>query len=138
MVNRKLVLCIDDEPSILVVHKLVLESAGYTVVTAATGHDALKLFAAQPVDAVLLDHKLPDLDGGIVAASMKNKKSAIPIVMLSANESVPEIAAEWIDVFVSKGGSPKVWLNALAELLELSTGSRRQSPGSDFPFSAAE
>jgi CheY-like chemotaxis protein len=126
--NGKLVLCIDDEPSVLAIHKLVLESAGYTVAPAATGQDGLTLFAAQPVDAVLLDYKLPDFDGGAVAASMRNTKSAIPIVMLSANQSVPENAAQWIDVFVSKGGSPKVWLNALAELLELSTGARLSPP----------
>jgi CheY-like chemotaxis protein len=116
-----MVLCIDDEPNVLTVHKLVLESCGYIVVTAGTGRDGLNLFAAQPIDAVLLDYKLPDLDGGSVAASMRSTKSTIPIVMLSASQSVPQNAADWVDVFVSKGTSPSVWLNALAEQLELAT-----------------
>jgi CheY-like chemotaxis protein len=122
--RAKIVLCIDDEPNILTVHKLVLESSGYTVVVAGTGRQGLELFASHPIDAVLLDYKLPDLDGGAVAASMKKTKSTIPILMLSANEAVPENAADWVDVFVGKGHSPSVWLNALAEQLELATEAR--------------
>jgi hypothetical protein len=49
---------------------------------------------------------------------MKKTKSTIPIIMLSANQSIPENAADWVDVFVTKGDSPRIWLDALAEALQ--------------------
>jgi CheY-like chemotaxis protein len=116
--KRKVVLCVDDEPNVLTTHKLILESAGYSVLTAATGKEGVAIFASHNVDAVLLDYRLPDVDGGAVAAQMKRNKPAIPLLMLSAQPSAPENAAGWIDSFIIKGeATPQAWLNAIAELL---------------------
>jgi DNA-binding response OmpR family regulator len=53
--GTKVILSVDDEPGILVSRQLILESEGYEVLSAADGEQALRVFAGQPVDLVVLD-----------------------------------------------------------------------------------
>ncbi|MFB3915991.1 MAG: response regulator [Terriglobales bacterium] len=112
-----MVLCIDDEPVVLASRKLVLQSAGYDVVTAPGGREGLQMFSNLPVDAVVLDYLMPELKGDVVAAEMKRLNPAVPIVMLSAYVTLPENALEFVDAFVTKGDHPSVLLEKLRELL---------------------
>lgn len=57
------VLVVDDEKPIRKVLRVLLEEQGYTVSEAGCGADALARFAREPADAVLLDLRLPDIDG---------------------------------------------------------------------------
>jgi CheY-like chemotaxis protein len=111
------ILCIDDSPGVLALHRMVLESTGYSVLTAASAQAGLELFASCPRDAVLLDYGMPEMNGGEVAAMMKAMKPEIPIVLLSALPSLPENARS-VDAFVTKGQSPEIWLDVLAGLLD--------------------
>ena len=74
--GRRLILSVDDEPGILVTRQLILENAGYEVLSAADGEQALHLFRAHAVDLVLLDYVMPGMDGGVVAQEIKNAKPA--------------------------------------------------------------
>lgn len=112
-----MVLCIDDEPTVLASRSLVLQSAGYEVVTAPGGREGLQMFGALPIDAVVLDYLMPDLKGDAVAAEMKRLNPAVPIVMLSALTILPEGALKCVDATVTKGEHPTVLLNTLRELL---------------------
>ena len=67
------VLCIDDEPQGLVVRKAILRNKGYEVLTATSGPEGLKLFEANPIDAVVLDYSMPGMNGGQVAAELENE-----------------------------------------------------------------
>ena len=69
-----LILCVDDEVVGLRVRKILLERAGYQVLTAADGHSGMELFATQPVDAVVLDYAMPGMHGGDVAKKMRQAK----------------------------------------------------------------
>jgi CheY-like chemotaxis protein len=121
--RERTVLCIDDNPGVLTVHRMVLERTGYSVLTAASARAGLELFASYPADAVLLDYGMPEMNGGEVAAVMKAMKPEIPILMLSALPSLPEDARP-VDAFVTKGQSPEVWLDVLAALLDSRSGTQ--------------
>jgi two-component system, OmpR family, KDP operon response regulator KdpE len=80
------VLVVDDEPSILRAIRLNLERHGYQVSTAETGEQALEHAARQPVDLILVDIGLPDLDGFEVIRQVRARTST-PIVVLSVREA---------------------------------------------------
>jgi CheY-like chemotaxis protein len=113
----KMILCVDDEPTVLATRKLVLQSAGYRVVTAANGDEGLSMFAEQAVEAVVLDYAMPGMDGGSVAAEMKRRNPDVPILMLSAYMYLPENATENVDAFLTKTDGPVAMLNTLKSLL---------------------
>ncbi|MEO8681497.1 MAG: response regulator transcription factor [Vicinamibacterales bacterium] len=77
------ILLVEDEVAILRTLGPLLQTHGYTVETAATGHAALKMAAAQPPDLIVLDLGLPDLDGTEVCRRIR-ESSKVPILVLSA------------------------------------------------------
>jgi two-component system, OmpR family, KDP operon response regulator KdpE len=83
------ILVVDDEPQIQRFLKPSLSAAGYEVVEAGTGAEALKAVATQAPDLVILDLGLPDMDGKEVIASLRGW-SDIPIVILSARDRESE------------------------------------------------
>jgi two-component system KDP operon response regulator KdpE len=82
-VSGGLVLVVDDEPQILRALTTNLRGAGYDVVTAATGEDALAQAATRSPDAVILDLVLPDLSGVEVCRQLR-AWSDVPVIVLSA------------------------------------------------------
>lgn len=87
--NQSRILVVDDEPQIQRFLKPSLSAAGYEVVEAGTGAEALKAVATQAPDLVILDLGLPDMDGKEVIASLRGW-SDIPIVILSARDRETE------------------------------------------------
>ncbi|HEY5294907.1 MAG TPA: response regulator transcription factor [Gaiellaceae bacterium] len=79
------ILLVDDEDSVRKVLAFPLERDGYSVVQAVDGEDALRQFAAQPVDLVVLDIMLPKLDGLEVCKRLR-ATSTVPIIMLTARD----------------------------------------------------
>lgn len=116
------ILCVDDEPTGLLMRKLLLESQGYRVLAAPTGTEGLTLFCSQPVDLVLLDYMMPDLDGGVVAQRMRETNPAVPIVLLSAYVDLPQEVRVLVDSYVIKGRGPEVLLATVADLLDRANG----------------
>src|SRR5579859_2002542 len=116
----KFILCVDDETTGLSVRKMILESQGYRVVTAENGPDGLAIFSAEPIDLVVLDYKMPDMNGDVVAEKMKHLKPSIPILMLSAYVDLPGETLALVDRSLTKGeGGPLMMLKAIAELLTI-------------------
>jgi len=99
-------LCIDDEADGLEVRKMVLESAGYSVLTAGGGKSGLEIFIAECVDLVVLDYAMPEMNGFDVAVEMKRIRPGIPILMLSAYFPVPPEVLQVVDAYATKGESP--------------------------------
>lgn len=87
--TRMRVLAVDDEPQILRFLKPSLAAAGYDVVTAATGTEALKLAGVEAPDVILLDLGLPDMDGKDVIRRLR-EWSKTPIIVLSARDREAE------------------------------------------------
>lgn len=83
------VLVVDDEPQIQRFLRPSLSAAGYDVIAAVNGTEALKAAATQAPDIILLDLGLPDMDGKDVIAELRTW-SKVPIVVLSARDRETE------------------------------------------------
>jgi CheY-like chemotaxis protein len=110
------VLCIDDNVTALYVRKLVLESAGYSVLAADGAKAAMQIFTDTDVDLVLSDHFLQETTGMELAAEMKRLKPNVPVVILSGAVDRPEGVLH-ADLFLSKTETPQTVLQTVAELL---------------------
>lgn len=97
-----LLLCIDDNQDVLDCEKWLLESFGYTVLTAASGGEGLKLASTFAVDVVIVDYLMPEMDGQEVALAMRLLRPQAPIILLTTSEDVPEQALGLVDAFVAK------------------------------------
>lgn len=85
----RLLLVEDDEIDREAVRRLL--GAGYVVVDVATGHDALEQVASAPPDAVLLDFRLPDMEG--LELLPRFVQNHIPVILLTGEDS-PEVIVE--------------------------------------------
>lgn len=120
-----LILCIDDEALGLQIRKVVLERAGYRVLTALDGVSGLAVFRQHPVDAVILDYFMPGMTGGQVAAEMRRARADIPILLLSAYVDLPTDVIQSVDFTLMKGDRPEMLMEKIQEML----GSRRTNRG---------
>lgn len=113
--GKACILTADDEPLVLFTQRAILEIAGYEVVIAADGHEALNQFACHRVDLAILDFGMPKLDGGKVARELKRQRQ-LPVILLSGGE-VDEESKASADCFLSKGQSPALLLREVERLL---------------------
>jgi CheY-like chemotaxis protein len=83
--KKKKILVVDDTPDILTVMSAVLSGGGYDVIIASNGKDAVILAKAELPDLILLDIRMPDMDGVQTTDILRSNKatSRIPIVYLS-------------------------------------------------------
>ncbi len=115
MPETKYILIVDDEPSILVMVKMMLEDEGYLTTTATNGVEALDLLSQHPHHLVLLDLMMPVMDGHtccrIIKAGAETRN--LPIILMSADGNLKRKAAELCaDSYLHKPFD-------IAELLEL-------------------
>jgi CheY-like chemotaxis protein len=96
---------------------MLLEQLGYRVLTATSGREGLALFAAHPVTTVVLDYRMPEMDGGQVAAELRRLKPEVKILLLSAYLELPPEVLNLVDERVVKGTSPTAFLTVLQRLL---------------------
>jgi CheY-like chemotaxis protein len=80
------ILVVDDEPSIRDAMESVLVDEGYVVETAADGRAALALIATSPLDLLITDVMMPDLDGWTLLARAREHAPALPVILISAIE----------------------------------------------------
>jgi len=116
------ILCIDDEALGLQIRKAVLERAGYNVLTAIDGPTGLSLFRGHPIDGVVLDYYMPEMDGGAVAEAMRRERPEVPIMLLSAYINLPTEVVTLADVTLLKGEGPLELLDKLRQMLGLTGG----------------
>jgi CheY-like chemotaxis protein len=113
--GRTLILSVDDDLGVLSARSKLLSAAGYAVLSATDGAQALEIFGNNPVGLVLLDYALEGIDGGVVAEAMKAHSPHVPIIMVSGME-VPEDCLARVNKFVRKGESPELLLQSIREL----------------------
>ncbi|WP_347053413.1 bifunctional response regulator/alkaline phosphatase family protein [Flavobacterium olei] len=80
------ILWVDDEIDLLKPHILFLEKKNYEVTTCNNGLDAIALFEEDNFDIVFLDENMPGMSGLETLSEMKEKKSAIPMIMITKSE----------------------------------------------------
>jgi two-component system phosphate regulon response regulator PhoB len=121
------ILIVDDEPDAVELVEFNLKSAGFEVVTAGDGNEALKKARASLPDLVVLDLMLPEVDGLEVCKILRRDPatSAIPIIMLTAKAAEIdrvlglELGA---DDYITKPFSPRELVLRIKNLLRRSNG----------------
>jgi DNA-binding response OmpR family regulator len=114
------ILCIDDEENQLVLRKLMLERAGYRVLTAESPAQAIALFGSDTVDLVIVDYYMPGMNGLALAREILRQKK-LPIVVLSAYAELPGESIGTADMWIMKGTGSEELLRRIAELLSRSS-----------------
>lgn len=116
--NSNLVLCVDDELVGLHIRKILLERAGYRVLTASNGPSGLEIFSTEPIEVVVLDYAMPGMHGGEVAVRMRQAKPQVPILLLSAYMGLSAEVTSLVDLYMTKGEGAPVLLEKLSSLLQ--------------------
>jgi DNA-binding response OmpR family regulator len=86
------VMVVEDDHSVRALVRLLLEDEGLVVIEASTGVQAVDRFAVEPVDLVLLDIRLPGLDGFEVCRQLR-RVSDVPIIMVTAQQDSHDVVA---------------------------------------------
>jgi two-component system response regulator HydG len=81
------ILLVDDDIASLEVLDEVLTRAGYNVVSADTGYEALEIVREAAIDLALLDFNLPDTTGAVLLQQIKRFQPSVPAIIMSANTS---------------------------------------------------
>jgi CheY-like chemotaxis protein len=113
------VLLVEDDPALRRYLEVVLERAGYAVISAGDGLEAMKVLLSAGVDVIVTDALMPNLDGYELCRFVRNSEhlSHLPIILLSAldpKNSTDE--SEQVDAFLSKPVSPEDLLGRIAEV----------------------
>src|SRR5919198_6085109 len=82
------ILVVDDETPVLEVLSEYFTAQGYEVLTACSGDEALAVVARTPPELVLLDIRMPGMDGVEVLRRLRNVNQLLPVIMVTANEDV--------------------------------------------------
>ncbi len=113
------ILVADDDKHTRMLHRAVLENAGYTVTTAADGEEALALLDREHIDLVVLDVMMPKMDGWEVCREIR-KNSKVPIIMLTARSDERDELLGFdlgVDEYISKPFSPKILVARVEAIL---------------------
>jgi CheY-like chemotaxis protein len=121
----KRVLCVDDDSSILNLRRLVLDAAGYSVVTAGSGSEALGMLEdGTDVDLVLLDYLMPGMNGDELAKNLRHRYPNLRLIAVSAVGQLPATLLNEVDSHVQKGQDPEVLLSVMSAVLARSSDQR--------------
>jgi len=135
------ILIIDDDPTLVEMLVFVLQRGGFMPRTAQDGQRAMEILATEPVDAVVLDVMLPDMDGFTICQHIRSnpRTATMPILMLSARTQVADRLTGFevgADDYVPKPADPKEILARVRVLLQ--RAQRRPPPGIVITFAGAK
>jgi DNA-binding NtrC family response regulator len=86
--DKMRIMLVDDEAGFLSTTKKLLERKGVRVTTAASGQEALEKLAGESVHVVILDVKMPGMDGVAVLKAVKSRYPLVQVVMLTGHGTV--------------------------------------------------
>ena len=120
-------LLVEDEPRLARALKANLEEQRYAVDLADCGEDALAFTCTEPYDLVILDVKLPDIDGFRVCRELRNNARHMPVLMLTALNAVEDRVTgldSGADDYLAKPFDPRELLARVRALLRREDGHR--------------
>jgi CheY-like chemotaxis protein len=120
---KKTILIVDDELGILEVLESILSDAGFTVISAINGQEALARLQKTVPDLVILDFMMPLLDGaGVIKAMRADKRlRAVPVLLASAlPEKTIANRCNGYNVFLRKPYKTERLMEEIARLLDRS------------------
>ena len=96
------ILAVEDEPEVLDVIRAMLAASGHTVLSAASGREALELFEREAVDLVVTDLGMPGMTGLTLAEEVKRRRP-VPVVLLTGwADELDSVHAPHVDVLLAK------------------------------------
>lgn len=130
------VLVVDDEPGVRDLVAAAFASAGFSVRCSPTAASALEELDADPLDLIILDLTLPDMDGLAVLAEIR-QRSAVPIIVLTGRGAEPDRVlgfAVGADDYVPKPFSPRELLARSRSVLRRVGGPPPAAPPARLEF----
>ena len=136
------ILLVDDNANGLAARRAVLDELGHNIVTASSGAQALEKFAAQQIDLVVTDYKMPRMDGLEFIARLRKLAPALPLVLISGFADTLGLneASTGADVVIQKSNNEVAHLvRAIGRLLSSKNGAGRHSrkPAGSAPATTA-
>ncbi|NJN94526.1 MAG: response regulator [Anaerolineales bacterium] len=122
MNQKKHILCIEDEPEMIELMRLVLEREGFEVTGAVGGEQGLKTMRHRRPDLILLDLMMPGIDGWEVYRQMRADKELmdIPVVIVTAKaqsiDKVLGLQVAKVADYITKPFGPKDLINSIAKV----------------------
>ena len=122
--SPKHILCIEDEPEMIDLIRLILGRRGFEVIGASGGKEGLEKVRANPPDLILLDLMMPDMDGWEVYQQIKadEKTKNIPVIVVTAKaQSIDKVLGLHIakvDDYIAKPFSPQELLASVDKVFD--------------------
>jgi DNA-binding response OmpR family regulator len=91
----KTILIVDDDKNLRKLYKNELEADGYRVTLAADGREALTLVASEPPDLVVMDIRMPEVDGLEAMARILREHAGVPVLINTAYGSYQDSFLAW-------------------------------------------
>ena len=121
-------LLVDDDPGLLKLLGMRLVSEGYSVVTAESGPEALRVLGREKVDLVISDLRMDEMDGLQLFREIQKGQPGMPVIILTAHGSIPDAVAatqQGVFSFLTKPVDKDALYKAIDEALE------QRSPATD-------
>ncbi|MFM4151098.1 two-component system response regulator GlrR [Klebsiella quasipneumoniae] len=121
-------LLVDDDPGLLKLLGMRLVSEGYSVVTAESGPEALRVLGREKVDLVISDLRMDEMDGLQLFSEIQKGQPGMPVIILTAHGSIPDAVAatqQGVFSFLTKPVDKDALYKAIDEALE------QRSPATD-------
>jgi two-component system, chemotaxis family, chemotaxis protein CheY len=113
--NSVAVLVVDDNEAVRSSFSDILRSAGYTVIEAADGEDALSLLTTMRFDAMVLDLKMPRRDGASLLAALSEPPAVVVVSACELDDKTRNVAGSTIVTHLRKPVPPQQLLDAVAD-----------------------
>lgn len=125
MISRKPahLLLVDDDPGLLKLLDMRLTSEGYSVVTAESGQEGLRVLHREKVDLVISDLRMDEMDGMQLFTEIQKVQPGMPVIILTAHGSIPDAVAatqKGVFSFLTKPIDRDALYKAIDEALEQS------------------
>ena len=121
-------LLVDDDPGLLKLLGMRLVSEGYSVVTAESGQEGLKVLSREKIDLVISDLRMDEMDGLQLFSEIQKGHPGMPVIILTAHGSIPDAVAatqQGVFSFLTKPVDKDALYKAIDEALE------QRSPATD-------
>lgn len=100
--KTKTILVVDDTGTVRTLTRFALSKAGYRVLEASNGEDALKILSEEKVDLLISDFNMPDMDGLILAQKVRKDYAEAKLPLLLLTTEVPqEVAARALELGIT-------------------------------------
>lgn len=105
--------------------KAQLESADFKVFTAESGSAGLEIVNREPIDVVILDYRMPGMDGGMVAMELRRRCPNVAIILSSGIAEIPDSVLMIMDGVLAKGTSA---VDLIKEIERVTTATKPAEP----------